>query len=45
MKTQKFTIRGTEEKNLRFFKYSVNSVVASSQNVERLKDGIKKQIL
>jgi hypothetical protein len=31
MKPQKFTTEDTEKKNFRFFKSSVNSVVASSQ--------------
>ena len=30
MKTQKFTAEDTEKKNFRFFKSSVNSMVASS---------------
>ena len=31
MKPEKFTTEGTEKKNFRFFKNSVNSVIASSQ--------------
>ena len=37
-----FTTEDTEKKNFRFFKSSVSSVVTSSKNVGRLKDGVKK---
>jgi len=37
MKPQEFTTEGTEKKNLRFFKSSVNSAVASSQKEFPLK--------
>ena len=38
MKPQKFTTENTERKNFRFFKSSVNSVVASSQKEYPLKE-------
>ena len=38
MKPQKLTIENTEKKNFRFFKSSVNSVVASSQKEYPLKE-------
>ncbi|MFZ3138534.1 MAG: hypothetical protein WA126_14215 [Thermodesulfovibrionales bacterium] len=38
MKPQKFTTENTEKKNFRFFKSSVNSVVASSQKEYPLKE-------